>query len=89
MAFYQFPAPLAAAIGAITAFILIRDSNFDEKFETFVKGCGDSNIIIMCIIYLMAGGFAATCKAMGGIDSTVNLGLTYIPPCLLYTSRCV
>lgn len=80
MAFYQFPAPLAAAIGAITAFILIRDSNFDEKFETFVKGCGDSNIIIMCIIYLMAGGFAATCKAMGGIDSTVNLGLTYIPP---------
>lgn len=78
MAFYQFPAPLAAAIGAITAFILIRDSNFDEKFETFVKGCGDSNIIIMCIIYLMAGGFAATCKAMGGIDSTVNLGLTYI-----------
>ena len=80
MAFYQFPAPLAAAIGAITAFILIRDSNFDEKFETFVKGCGDSNIIIMCIIYLLAGGFAATCKAMGGIDSTVNLGLTYIPP---------
>ena len=47
MAFYQFPAPLAAAIGAITAFILIRDSNFDEKFETFVKGCGDSNISII------------------------------------------
>lgn len=79
MAFYQFPAPLAAAIGAIAAFILIRGS-FEEKFETFVRGCGDSNIIIMCVIYLLAGGFAATCKAMGGIDSTVNLGLTYIPP---------
>ncbi|WP_298674070.1 Na+/H+ antiporter NhaC family protein [uncultured Megasphaera sp.] len=79
MAFYQFPAPLAAAIGAITAFFVIK-GNFEEKFETFVAGCGDSNIIIMCIIYLLAGGFAATCKAMGGIDSTVNLGLTYIPP---------
>lgn len=79
MAFYQFPAPLAAAIGVISAFFILK-GKFDEQFDTFVKGCGDSNIIIMCIIYLLAGGFAATCKAMGGIDSTVNLGLTYIPP---------
>lgn len=78
MAFYQFPAPLAAVIGIITAFILLSGT-FDEKFETFVRGCGDSNILIMCIIYLLAGGFAAVCGAMGGIDSTVNLGLTYIP----------
>jgi Na+/H+ antiporter NhaC len=79
MAFYQFPAPLAAVIGIITAFLLLS-GEFDEKFETFIRGCGDSNILIMCIIYLLAGGFAAVCKAMGGIDSTVNLGLTYIPP---------
>ena len=79
MAFYQFPAPLAAVIGAITAFVLLK-GKFEDKFETYVRGCGDSNIIIMCIIFLLAGGFAATCKAMGGIDSTVNLGLTYIPP---------
>lgn len=79
MAFYQFPAPLAAVIGTITAFLLFKGS-FTEKFETFVRGCGDNNIIIMCIVFLLAGGFAATCKAMGGIDSTVNLGLTYIPP---------
>ena len=32
------------------------------------------------MIFLLAGGFAVVCKAMGGIDSTVNLGLTYIPP---------
>lgn len=79
MAFYQFPAPLAAAIGVITAFILLSGT-FEEKFETFIRGCGDSNILIMCIIYLLAGGFAAVCGAMGGIESTVNLGLTYIPP---------
>lgn len=79
MAFYQFPAPIAVACGIVVAFILIK-GNFEDKFNTFVKGCGDSNILIMCIIYLLAGGFAAVCKAMGGIDSTVNLGLTYIPP---------
>lgn len=79
MAFYQFPAPLAAAIGVISAFAIIK-GNFEEQFDTFVEGCGDSNIIIMCIIFLLAGGFAATCSAMGAIDSTVNLALTYIPP---------
>lgn len=79
MAFYQFPAPLAVVIGIIAAFLIMKGS-FGDKFDTFVKGCGDSNIVIMCIIYLLAGGFASVCKSMGGIDSTVNLGLTYIPP---------
>ena len=78
MAFYQFPAPLAAVIGVISAFFILSGT-FDDKFETFIRGCGDSNILIMCIIYLLAGGFAVVCGAMGGIDSTVNLGLNYIP----------
>ncbi len=78
MAFYQVPAPIAACIGIIAAFLLLQGS-FLDKFDTFVKGCGDANIIIMCIIFLLAGGFASVCDAMGGIDSTVNLGLTYIP----------
>ena len=78
MAFYQFPAPLAAVLGIVVAFALLK-GKFEEKFDTFVAGCGDINILIMCIIYLLAGGFAAVCKAMGGIDSTVNIGLTFIP----------
>ncbi|MFR4518675.1 MAG: Na+/H+ antiporter NhaC family protein, partial [Fusobacterium sp.] len=36
--------------------------------------------IIMCIIYLLAGAFAGVSKAMGGVESTANLGLTFIPP---------
>lgn len=79
MAFYQFPAPIAVVVGVISAFFII-DGGFEEKFNTFIKGCGDSNIVIMCLIYLLAGAFATVCKSMGGIDSTVNLGLTYIPP---------
>lgn len=78
MAFYQFPAPLAATLGIVTAFVMLKGS-FEVKFNTFIAGCGDANILIMCIIYLLAGGFAAVCKAMGGIDSTVNMGLTFIP----------
>lgn len=78
MAFYQFPAPVAVSCGVLASFFLIKGS-IDEKFDIFVKGCGNSNIIIMCIIYLLAGAFASVCQQMGGVDSTVNLGLTYIP----------
>lgn len=78
MAFYQFPAPIAALIGIIFAFILTKGS-LDDKFNIFIKGCGDENIITMCIIYLLAGAFSTVSSTMGGVESTVNLGLTLIP----------
>lgn len=81
-AFYQLPAPVAAVVGIIVAFMIGKGS-MDEKMDTFVSGVGESNIIIMCIIYLLAGGFSAVASAMGGVDSTVNFGLSIIPPSLI------
>ena len=78
MAFYQLPAPVAIFIGIIAAFALFKGS-ITHKFDSFLKGCGEENIIIMCIIYLLAGAFASVSKSMGGVDATVNFGLTYIP----------
>lgn len=81
-AFYQLPSPVAAMVGIIVAFVICKGS-IDEKMDTFVKGVGESNIIIMCMIYLLAGGFSTVAKAMGGVDSTVNFGLSVIPPSLI------
>ena len=78
LAFYQLPAPVAIFPGIIVAFLLFKGT-IKEKFETFLEGCGHQDIITMCIIYLLAGGFAIVSKSMGGVDSTVNLGLTYVP----------
>ncbi|MDO5724983.1 MAG: Na+/H+ antiporter NhaC family protein [Tissierellia bacterium] len=78
MAFYQIPAPIAVSIGIIVAFILF-EGTIDEKFNEFVKGCGDENIIIMCLIYILAGAFSTVAKASGGVDSVVNFGLSLIP----------
>ena len=78
LAFYQLPAPVAIFPGIIVAFLLFK-GRLQEKFETFLEGCGHQDIITMCIIYLLAGGFAIVSKSMGGVDSTVNLGLTYVP----------
>ncbi|MGL5050214.1 MAG: Na+/H+ antiporter NhaC family protein [Cetobacterium sp.] len=78
LAFYQLPAPVAIFPGIIVAFLLFKGT-IKEKFQTFLEGCGHEDIITMCIIYLLAGAFAVVSKSMGGVDSTVNLGLTYIP----------
>ncbi|MGP1455536.1 MAG: Na+/H+ antiporter NhaC family protein [Treponema sp.] len=79
MGFYGFKGPIAVVIGIIAAFIMNKGT-VNEKFDIFVKGCGDANIITMCIIYVLAGAFSVVSKQMGGVDSTVNLGLTLIPP---------
>lgn len=79
MAFYQLPAPIAVIAGILVAFIMFR-GKLQDKVDTFVRGCGDANIITMCCIYLLAGGFAEVSRAMGGVEATANLGLSIIPP---------
>lgn len=79
LAFYQLPSPVAAIIGIIVAFIMFKGS-IEEKFDSLIKGCGNENIIIMCIIFLLAGAFSTVSKQMGGVDSVVNLGMSVLPP---------
>ena len=74
--FYAFPASVAALCGVISAFLLPK-AGFQEKLKFFMKGCGEENIITMCIIYLLAGAFSAVSKATGGIDAVVFFGSQY------------
>ena len=77
--FYAFPSPVAVLIGIIVAFLLFKSST-EEKVDTLIAGCGESKIMTMCIIYLLAGAFAVVSKAMGGVDAVVNLGINTIDP---------
>ncbi|MBG6061695.1 Na+/H+ antiporter NhaC [Flavobacterium sp. CG_9.1] len=75
--FYAFPSPVAVLIGIIAAFLLYKSST-EDKVETLIAGCGESKIMTMCLIYLLAGAFAVVSKAMGGVDAVVNLGINTI-----------
>lgn len=75
--FYALPAPIAVIVGILSAILLFR-GDAKTKIDTLLEGCGDSKILTMCLIYLLAGAFATVTGAMGGIDSVVNLGLDYI-----------
>ncbi|WP_406663808.1 Na+/H+ antiporter NhaC family protein [Gallaecimonas sp. GXIMD1310] len=81
-AFYQLPAPVAMLPALVLAMVLSKDS-LNATVEEFLKGCGHSNIMAMCLIYLLSGAFGVVAKATGGVDATVNLGLTLIPSTLL------
>lgn len=82
MAFYQISAPVAI-LPAIALAILLARGSLNERIETFVRGVGDHTIVTMVLIYLLAGGFASVAKAIGGVDATVNFGLSVIPPALV------
>ncbi|MEL4285715.1 Na+/H+ antiporter NhaC family protein [Shewanella xiamenensis] len=81
-AFYQLPSVIAIMPAIILALVLSKQK-LNQAIDTFIGGIGHSNIIAMCLIYLLAGGFAAVAKATGGVDATVALGLSLIPSNLL------
>ncbi|WP_223654993.1 Na+/H+ antiporter NhaC family protein [Halopseudomonas nanhaiensis] len=78
-AFYQVKAPVAILPAIVLAVLLAREG-LNRSLDTFVAGIGDSNIITMVLVFLLAGAFATVTDAIGGVTATVNMGLSFIPP---------
>ena len=77
--FYAMPAIVAFLLALFVAFLQNKELSFNKKIEVIAKGVGEENIITMSLIFLCAGGFSGAVTAAGGVDSTVNLGLSLIP----------
>ena len=77
--FYAMPAIVAFLIALFVAFLQNKELSFNKKIEVIAKGVGEENIITRSLIFLCAGGFSGAVTAAGGVDSTVNLGLSLIP----------
>lgn len=83
--FYAVSVIIPFLIASVVALVMNNKVRFEEKLQIFCKGAGDTNIILMILIFILAGAFAAVAKSMGAVDSTVNLGLSVLPPNLLVT----
>ncbi|MDU5107200.1 Na+/H+ antiporter NhaC family protein [Clostridium sp.] len=81
--FYAISTIVPFLAAALTALLMNRKEKFQNKVEIFCKGAGNSNIILMVMIFILAGAFAQVAKDMGAVDSTVNLGLSLLPSSLL------
>ncbi len=77
--FYTMPAIVGFLIALIVAFLQNKRLRFADKLSIVSKGIGEENIVTMCLIFLAAGAFSGTIQAAGGVESTVNLGLSIMP----------
>lgn len=77
--FYAMPAIVGFLIALFVAFLQNREKTFSEKIHIIALGVGDENIITMCLIFLCAGAFSGAVSAAGGVESTVNFGLSVLP----------
>lgn len=82
--FYKIPISAAFLIASVYAIIINRGKSLEDRVKVFSKGAGDSNVLLMIWIFVMAGAFAATAKEIGAIDATVNLAMRILPGRLLY-----
>lgn len=78
-AFSQFPRQVALLAGIAVALALAPSMKLSEKTEIFCQSMGNSGVMMIIMIYLMAGGFQGAAAAMGGKESVVNLSLHFIP----------
>ena len=80
-------------IVSIVAVLLSRGMKFRERITEFSKGAGQKDLLMMVWIFVLAGAFAASAKAMGAVDATVNLTLQLLPTNFLlaglFISACV
>ncbi|WP_010287387.1 Na+/H+ antiporter NhaC family protein [Kurthia massiliensis] len=81
--FTAMPLNVAVLIACVIAFLMNRKETLATKVEIFTKGAGNANVMLMVVIFVLAGAFSSVAKGMGAVDSTVNLGLSFLPPSLL------
>ena len=77
--FYAVPITVAFIIASMVAVALTDGLSLPELIARFSEGAADKNILIMIWIFILAGAFAQSAKAMGAIDATVNLTLWLLP----------
>ncbi|ENW95354.1 Na+/H+ antiporter NhaC family protein [Acinetobacter sp. NIPH 298] len=76
-AFYQIKAPVAAVPAVILALLLYKQK-LNTAIEDFLQGASHPNLILMFMVFMLAGAFASVSNTIGSVDATVQLGLSLI-----------
>lgn len=81
--FYKVPITIAFLVSSVYAVATTKGLSLNDRILQYSSGAANKNIMIMIWIFILAGAFAQSAKAMGAIDATVNLTLTLLPDNLL------
>ena len=81
--FGAFPRHVALLCGFAVAMVLQPGDSIQKKTDLFCEHMGNSGVMQVILIYLLASGFQGAAATMGGKESVVNLALHFIPVKLL------
>lgn len=74
---------VAFMVSSIYAVAISGGIPIKKRIDTYSRGAGANNLMLMLWIYVLAGAFAASAKAMGAVDATVNLALSLLPASMI------
>ena len=81
--FYKIPITVAFMVSSIYAIIITGRLPVMQRINIYSQGAATQQMMLMIWIFILAGAFANSAKAMGSIDATVNLTLSFLPSQML------
>jgi Na+/H+ antiporter NhaC len=82
----KMPISVAFLTAAAVAILFSKGGKMNRRIEIFCRGCANDTILLMIVIFILAGAFAGTAKAMGAVDATVNMVLHLLPETAILAS---
>lgn len=77
-AFYQLKAPIAA-LPAIVLAVVLHKAGINRAIDQLLAGMGHANIMLMVLVFLLAGAFATVSEDIGSVEATVQFALQWVP----------
>lgn len=81
--FYQLSVLAVFMLALFVAMVQFPKTPFKDKLKAFTKGAGEETLLIMLLIFLLAGAFGQVSKEMGAVGAVVDITLAYIPSSFL------
>ena len=76
---YLMPVSVAFMTASLVAILYSKGGSLSNRITQFCRGAANETIMLMVVIFILAGAFAGTVKAMGAVDATVDMMLFLLP----------
>jgi Na+/H+ antiporter NhaC len=75
----KMPVSVAFLTASAVAVLFSKGGKLNRHIEIFCRGCANDTILFMIVIFILAGAFAGTARAMGAVDAVVDMTLYLLP----------
>ncbi|MDR2775748.1 MAG: Na+/H+ antiporter NhaC family protein [Tannerella sp.] len=82
----RMPVSVAFLAASAVAVLSSKGRSVTQRIEIFCRGSANNTIMLMVVIFILAGAFSGTARAMGAVDATVNMILYLLPEKIVIAS---